>query len=139
MRQKLYNHNQQIQYLSLLQKIFEQIFIIIFKVSKCFYNIGCLHWTNMAAKAPLIIRLVSASVAVSNRASQIIRDVLLKGELGIVEKVVLFSMFIYSTSYIQWYNYLTITLYKIIMALFIFYVWTCFNIKSFVYKILKFH
>jgi len=54
----------------------------------------------MAAKAPLIIRLVSASVAVSNRASQIIRDVLLKGELGIVEKVVLFSMFIYSTSYI---------------------------------------
>ena len=56
---------------------------------------------NMAAKAPLLIRLVSASVAVSNRASQIIRDVLHTGELGIVEKVILFSMFIHSTSYIK--------------------------------------
>ena len=92
---------------------------------------------NMAAKAPLLIRLVSASVAVSNRASQIIRDVLLKGELGIVEKVVLFSMFIYSTSYII-SGTITLQL-RYIMALFIFYVWTCFNIKSFVYKILKFH
>ncbi|XP_076097512.1 3'(2'),5'-bisphosphate nucleotidase 1-like [Mytilus galloprovincialis] len=40
----------------------------------------------MAAKAALLMRVVSASVAVSNRACQIIRDVLKKGELGIVEK-----------------------------------------------------
>lgn len=35
------------------------------------------------------MRIVSASVAVSNRASNIIRNVLTKGDLGIVEKVCL--------------------------------------------------
>ena len=39
------------------------------------------------ASSPLIMRLVSASVAVSNRASRIIRDILKTGDLGIVEKV----------------------------------------------------
>lgn len=33
------------------------------------------------------MRILSASVAVSNRASNIIRNVLTKGDLGIVEKV----------------------------------------------------
>lgn len=41
----------------------------------------------MAANAPLVMRIAAASVAVANRASQIIRDVMKKGELGIVEKV----------------------------------------------------
>ena len=36
---------------------------------------------------PLMIRLLSASVAVANRAGQIIREVLRSGELGVVEKV----------------------------------------------------
>ncbi|XP_069116858.1 3'(2'),5'-bisphosphate nucleotidase 1-like isoform X2 [Argopecten irradians] len=39
---------------------------------------------NMSSS--LVMRIVSASVAVSNRASQIIRDVMRKGDLGIVEK-----------------------------------------------------
>ncbi|XP_014673858.1 PREDICTED: 3'(2'),5'-bisphosphate nucleotidase 1-like [Priapulus caudatus] len=38
------------------------------------------------AEAPLLMRLVSASVAVADRAGVIIRDIMKKGELGIVEK-----------------------------------------------------
>ncbi|XP_033736296.1 3'(2'),5'-bisphosphate nucleotidase 1-like isoform X2 [Pecten maximus] len=40
--------------------------------------------SNMSSS--LIMRIVSASVAVSNRASQIIREVMKKGDLGIIEK-----------------------------------------------------
>nr|XP_022330205.1 3'(2'),5'-bisphosphate nucleotidase 1-like [Crassostrea virginica] len=40
----------------------------------------------MASNPSLVMRIVSASVAVSNRASNIIRNVLTKGDLGIVEK-----------------------------------------------------
>ncbi|OWF38632.1 3'(2'),5'-bisphosphate nucleotidase 1-like isoform X3 [Mizuhopecten yessoensis] len=40
----------------------------------------------MAVNSSLVMRIVSASVAVSNRASQIIRDVMKKGDLGIIEK-----------------------------------------------------
>ena len=36
---------------------------------------------------PLMIRLLSASVAVANRAGSIIRDVLKSGQLGVVQKV----------------------------------------------------
>jgi hypothetical protein len=41
----------------------------------------------MAVNPSLVMRIVSASVAVSNRASNIIRNVLTKGDLGIIEKV----------------------------------------------------
>ena len=37
--------------------------------------------------APLMLRLLSASVAAANRAGQIIRDVLKGGQLSIVDKV----------------------------------------------------
>ena len=37
---------------------------------------------------PLLMRIVSASVSVSHRAARIARDILTKGDLGIVEKVV---------------------------------------------------
>lgn len=40
----------------------------------------------MASNPSLVMRILSASVAVSNRASNIIRNVLTKGDLGIVEK-----------------------------------------------------
>ena len=36
---------------------------------------------------PLMIRLLSASVAVANRSGRIIREVLKTGQLGIVQKV----------------------------------------------------
>lgn len=36
---------------------------------------------------PLILRLLAASVNVTNRAGILIRDILAKGDLGIVEKV----------------------------------------------------
>ena len=39
------------------------------------------------SQAPLMIRLLSASVAAANRAGQIIRDVLDSGKLGTVQKV----------------------------------------------------
>ena len=36
---------------------------------------------------PVMIRLLSASVAVANRAGQVIRDVLSSGKLAVVQKV----------------------------------------------------
>ena len=41
----------------------------------------------MAAACPLFMRILGASVSVSNRAATIIRDIMSKGDLGIVEKV----------------------------------------------------
>lgn len=41
----------------------------------------------MAQSAPLLIRLVATSVLAANRAGKIVRDVMSKGDLGIVEKV----------------------------------------------------
>lgn len=42
---------------------------------------------NMTSNIPLIVRLLASSVSVANRAGKIVRDVMSKGELGIVEKV----------------------------------------------------
>jgi len=42
---------------------------------------------SVAEGVPLLMRLVSASVSVSYRAAKIARDVLIKGDLGIVDKV----------------------------------------------------
>ncbi|XP_070180961.1 3'(2'),5'-bisphosphate nucleotidase 1-like isoform X1 [Littorina saxatilis] len=39
-----------------------------------------------ASTSPLLMRILAASVSVSNRAATIIRDIMKKGELGIVEK-----------------------------------------------------
>lgn len=41
----------------------------------------------MASTVPLIVRVLASSVSVANRAGKIVRDVMSKGELGIVEKV----------------------------------------------------
>lgn len=41
----------------------------------------------MAQSAPLITRLLASSVTAASRAGKIVRDVMSKGELGIVEKV----------------------------------------------------
>ena len=41
----------------------------------------------MSEQQPLMIRLLSASVAVANRAGAVIRDVLKSGQLGVVHKV----------------------------------------------------
>ena len=38
--------------------------------------------------SPLVTRLISSSVAIANQAGKIIRDVMAKGELAIVEKEV---------------------------------------------------
>ncbi|KAF9801315.1 hypothetical protein SFRURICE_000409 [Spodoptera frugiperda] len=40
----------------------------------------------MTSNIPLIVRLLASSVSVANRAGKIVRDVMSKGELGIVEK-----------------------------------------------------
>lgn len=42
---------------------------------------------KMAQSAPLILRLLATSVTAASRAGKIIKDVMSKGELGIVEKV----------------------------------------------------
>ena len=39
---------------------------------------------------PLITRLVATSVSIAHRAGRIVRDILSKGDLGIVEKVDVF-------------------------------------------------
>lgn len=41
----------------------------------------------MSTTVPLIVRLLASSVSVAGRAGKIVRDVMSKGELGIVEKV----------------------------------------------------
>lgn len=41
----------------------------------------------MSTTVPLIVRLLASSVSVASRAGKIVRDVMSKGELGIVEKV----------------------------------------------------
>lgn len=62
---------------------------------KAINNIHCTHLfyfslkfcANMTSNIPLIVRLLASSVSVANRAGKIVRDVMSKGELGIVEKV----------------------------------------------------
>ena len=46
----------------------------------------------MADKAPLLMRIVANAVCVSHRAGKIIRDVMSQGDLGIVEKVIIFML-----------------------------------------------
>lgn len=41
----------------------------------------------MAHSSPLILRLIASSVTAANRAGKIIRDIMSRGDLGIVEKV----------------------------------------------------
>lgn len=41
----------------------------------------------MSSQAALILRVMASSIAVANRAGKIVRDVMSKGDLGIVEKV----------------------------------------------------
>lgn len=45
-------------------------------------------WNRMASSSgPVVLRLISASVSVANQAGKIIRDVMKRGDLGIVDKV----------------------------------------------------
>lgn len=41
----------------------------------------------MASNPPLLLRLLATSVTAATRAGKIIRDIMSKGDLGIVEKV----------------------------------------------------
>lgn len=41
----------------------------------------------MAERASLVLRLIASSVVAANRAGKIIRDIMSRGDLGIVEKV----------------------------------------------------
>lgn len=41
----------------------------------------------MASTYPVLLRLISSSISIANHAGNIIRDVMAKGELGIVHKV----------------------------------------------------
>lgn len=41
----------------------------------------------MAHSSPLVLRLIASSVTAANRAGKIIRDIMCRGDLGIVEKV----------------------------------------------------
>lgn len=43
----------------------------------------------MAQSVPLVLRLVASSVTAATRAGKIIRDVMSRGDLGIVEKVLM--------------------------------------------------
>lgn len=49
----------------------------------------------MSSSVPLIVRLLASSVSVAGRAGKIVRDVMSKGELGIIEKVRSFGTWIF--------------------------------------------
>ena len=50
---------------------------------------GSTHFSeDMSASTPLLSRVVGYSVAIANNAGKIIKDIMKKGELGIVEKEV---------------------------------------------------
>lgn len=50
----------------------------------------------MSTSVPLIVRLLASSVSVAGRAGKIVRDVMSKGELGIIEKVgIYFNMYVF--------------------------------------------
>lgn len=49
---------------------------------------------KMSQNTPLILRLLASSVNVASRAGKIVKDVMSKGDLGIVEKVRFFSKFL---------------------------------------------
>lgn len=46
----------------------------------------------MSTSIPVIVKLLASSVSVAGRAGKIVRDVMSKGELGIVEKVCISSL-----------------------------------------------
>ena len=52
--------------------------------------------------SPLVTRLISSSVAIANQAGKIIRDVMAKGELAIVEKEV--YILYYTTILLYYYT-----------------------------------
>lgn len=52
----------------------------------------------MSSSIPVIVKLLASSVSIAGRAGKIVRDVMSKGELGIVEKVLsssIVSLFCY--------------------------------------------
>ena len=50
---------------------------------------GCVRSVRMSSIAPLMLRLLSASVCSANKAGVLIREVLKSGKFGVVEKVAL--------------------------------------------------
>lgn len=50
----------------------------------------------MAQSHPFILRLLASSVVAAGRAGKIIRDVMSRGELGIIEKVRLLNLIVCS-------------------------------------------
>lgn len=63
---------------------------------------------------PLMIRLLSASVAVANRSGNIIREVLKSGQLGVVHKVCGHQLDVYLTHHIsrEYCSYIIVLLIK---------------------------
>lgn len=49
----------------------------------------------MAQSKPLILRLISSCIPIANHAGKIIRDVMKKGELSVIHKVLFNSVIIY--------------------------------------------
>ena len=42
---------------------------------------------TMASTAPLLLRVVASSVTITHRVGNLVRDIMSKGELGIIDKV----------------------------------------------------
>jgi len=57
----------------------------------------------MASTSPVLLRLISSSIAIANHAGNIIRDVMAKGELGIVQKVFINELWIILTGSIKFH------------------------------------
>lgn len=72
--------------LSLLREAYDRR---CFSIFDRFYgrNKACLLREGMSSSGSLILRLLASSVRVADRAGNIVRDIMSKGDLGIVDKV----------------------------------------------------
>lgn len=57
----------------------------------------------MSTTVPLIVRLLASSVSVAGRAGKIVRDVMSKGELGIIEKVSIKKLLVFPRNFLASY------------------------------------
>lgn len=67
-----------------VHKLCQKVFITLLSNRNVF---NCALLVIMASSVPVIVRLLASSVSVAHRAGKIVRDVMSKGELGIIEKV----------------------------------------------------
>lgn len=67
-------------------------------LTKFLFFKNCIFSLMMAQSPPLVLKLLASSIRAATRAGKIIRDVMSRGDLGIVEKVG-FNLYVYYHCY----------------------------------------